>query len=100
MKSVVNAFAFSGMDEFETRQIWQNASDEDYRCGRDAAFGLDSIIGRRNVTCEPSGKSWDRIVAVCSVDGEDLGGWMVRQGYAVDDDRYKPSYWWAEALAW
>ena len=24
----------------------------------------------------------------------------VRKGYAIDDDRYETSYWWAELLAW
>ena len=90
----------SGMDAFETRQTCKDAAGKAYRCGRDAAFALDDFIGRRNVTCEPNGKSWNRVTAVCSVDGDDLGGWMVSQGHAVDDGRYKPSYWWAEVLAW
>lgn len=90
----------SGMDAFETRQTCRDARGQDYRCGRDAAFALDDFIGQRNVTCEPNGKSWNRVVAICSVGGDDLGAWLVRQGHAVDDDRYEPSYWWAELLAW
>lgn len=88
------------MDAFEVRQTFKDADGEDYRCGLDATFALDDFIGRRNVVCEPNGKHWDRIVAVCSVDDDDLGGWMVSHGHAVDDDRYEPSYWWAETLAW
>lgn len=91
---------FSGMDAFETRQRCQDADGEDYRCGREAAFAFDDFIGQRNVTCEKKGKHWERIVAICSVEGEDLGSWMVRQGHAVDDDHYEPSYWWPEVLAW
>ena len=75
----------SGMDAFETRQLCQDAVGKAYRCGRDAAFALDDFVGRRNVTCEPNGKHWDRVVAICTVDGDDLGGWMVRQGHAVDE---------------
>lgn len=89
----------SGMDAFETRQVCENADGGTYRCGRNAAFALDDFIGQRNVTCEPNGKHWDRIVAVCAVNGHDLGGWMVRQGHAVDDDRYEPSYLWSEVVA-
>ncbi len=89
----------AGMDAFETRQSCQDSDGKAYRCGRDAAFALDALIGRRNVTCEPSGKNWDRVVAVCSVNGRDLGGWMVRQGHAVNDDRYDPSYLWSEVMA-
>jgi endonuclease YncB( thermonuclease family) len=44
------------------------------------------------VTCEPNGKHWDSIVAVCFADGEDLGAWMASQGRAVDCDHFKPSY--------
>jgi endonuclease YncB( thermonuclease family) len=78
----------AGMDAFEARQTCQDAAGKDYPCGRDAAFALDDFIGRRNVNCEPKDRSWGRIVAICSVDDEDLGAWMVQQGHAVDDDRY------------
>lgn len=89
----------SGMDAFETRQIWQDDDGNNDRCGRDAAFTLDNLIGRSNVTCEPNGKHWDRVVAICSVNGTDLGRFMVRQGHAVDDHRYEPSYLCSEMLA-
>lgn len=89
----------SGMDAFESGQTCHDVVGETYRCGGAAAFALDDFIGGRNVTCDPKGQSWGRLVAVCSVDGEDLGAWMVRHGYAVDDDRYQPSYWWVETIA-
>lgn len=90
----------SGMDAFESGQTCRDAAGADYRCGAEAAFALDDFIGERNVSCVPRGRSWERVVAVCSVDGEDLGAWLVRQGHAVDDDRCQPSYWWEEAEAW
>lgn len=52
----------SGMDAFETRQTCQDTDGDAYRCDREAAFALDDFIGSRNVTCEPSGRRWERIV--------------------------------------
>src|SRR5262245_49496359 len=83
---------FAGMDAFESGQLCSDSRGERYRCGQRAAFALADWIGRRNVACLPTGKSWDRIVALCRVSGEDLGAWMVRQGWAVDDDRFEPDY--------
>ena len=54
------------------------------RCGAHASDALESWIGGRTVSCigidiDP----YDRTVAICSVGGEDVGRWLVRNGYAV-----------------
>ena len=42
------------------------------------------MIARWPVTCEDLGRGrYKRIVARCTVAGEDLGEWMVAQGWAV-----------------
>jgi endonuclease YncB( thermonuclease family) len=47
-------------------------------------FVLDVTSGRE-VSCRPTGeKSHERVVAYCSVAGEDLGLVIVRAGWAVD----------------
>lgn len=89
----------AGMDAFESRQLCLDVSGKRYRCGQRAAFALADHIRQRNVTCEPVGKSWERIVALCTLDGEDLGAWLVQQGWAVDDPRYWPAYQRQEAAA-
>lgn len=49
---------------------------------------LSLYIGPRTVLCEPRGKSYERVVARCTVGGEDLGAWTVRKGWALDYARY------------
>ena len=55
------------------------------RCGAQAANDLDAYIARRPVNCVPlSLDRYGRTVATCSVDGADLGEWLVRNGLALD----------------
>lgn len=55
-----------------------------WRCGQTAAIALDKIIARSPVTCAISGTDrYRRILASCSVRGQDIGEWMVRNGHAV-----------------
>jgi micrococcal nuclease len=57
------------------------------RCTRgDAKASLHSLIGLakgREARCEDVGKSYDRVLAFCSVGGTDLACAQVRGGYAV-----------------
>jgi endonuclease YncB( thermonuclease family) len=60
-----------------------------YRCGANAANDLDAFIARRLVPCVPmSLDQYGRTVAACEVGGVDLGGWLVRNGLALDWPRY------------
>jgi endonuclease YncB( thermonuclease family) len=53
-------------------------------CGSRAALALDFKIGARFVRCEPESVNTDRSLnAVCWLDDEDLGAWLVSQGWAV-----------------
>lgn len=66
---------------------------EPYRCGKEAAFALADKIGRRTVHCDPRDTDrYGRMVAVCSVGGLDLNGWMVREGLAVAYRKYSVAY--------
>ncbi len=68
-------------------EIGQSCRDEDgqtYRCGEQAARALAEKIGAEPVTCVELDRDRDgRIVARCTVDGSDLGEWMVLNGWAV-----------------
>lgn len=62
-----------------------------YRCGVEARDALVQFIAGRPVTCQPllnkkgrPVRNYDRIVATCSVGGEDVGAWLVLHGHAVD----------------
>lgn len=60
-----------------------------YRCGAEAANGLDQFIGGRTVACtQRDTDRYGRIVAVCRAGGEDLSAWLIRQGLAVRYERY------------
>jgi len=48
-----------------------------------AKAALSGMISGQNVQCAPTGKSYDRTVAWCSVGGRDLSCAMVANGHAV-----------------
>jgi endonuclease YncB( thermonuclease family) len=55
--------------------------------GRAATEHLRALIGERHVTCEPrSVDRYGRTVAVCHVDGRDLGADMVTDGHGPTSD--------------
>ncbi len=71
-----------GIDAPESRQLCR-LDGKPWQCGKDAANALAEKIARRPVTCEDLGRDrYKRIVARCSVAGEDMGDWM------VSHDRY------------
>ena len=79
----------SGIDAPESSQLCRGDDSLQYRCGAKAANELDEHIDGRPVSCEGVGKDqYGRVVAVCSIDGEDIGEWLVRGGLAFDWPRY------------
>lgn len=78
-----------GVDAPESRQSCERAGLT-YQCGTAAANALSNWVTERTVTCAPRGRPdrYQRIVAVCSVGGTDMGGWLVRNGHALDYVRY------------
>ena len=82
-----------GLDAPESRQSCDDATGRAYACGRMAAFALADWIGRAVVTCDPRDRDrYGRVVAVCTVRGEDMGAWLVRSGHALAFRRYSPDY--------
>ena len=62
-------------------------------CGEKAAEALAEKIGRSSVSCERRHVDrYCRIVASCTVDGDDLGAWLVRHGWAIAYRRYSLDY--------
>lgn len=81
-----------GIDAPESGQVCNIGGQEVY-CGREATAVLSDIIAGRSVTCDPrSHDRYGRLVAVCSVDGADLGKSMVGAGWAVAFRRYSTDY--------
>lgn len=89
-----------GVDAPESRQICVDAAGQDWRCGQRAALELADMIGRSTVRCEQRDRDRNgRIVAVCHKGSEDLGRWMVRDGWAVASRSYSTDYVRDEAAA-
>ncbi len=81
-----------GIDSPESRQLCF-IDGKRWQCGKDAANALADKIARRPVTCEDLGRDrYKRIIAKCSVAGEDLEKWMVTNGWAVAYRRYSLDY--------
>ena len=58
-------------------------------CGADAKRALDDYLRDRIVTCTIIRPHFPgRSFATCEVDGKDLGEWIVRQGWALDHEKY------------
>ena len=53
-----------------------------------AKAALAQMINGRTVQCQPAGRSYNRIAAWCSVNGQDLSCAMVSSGHAVRLARY------------
>jgi len=82
-----------GIDAPEGRQVCQDSMGRDYRCGQRAALALSNKIGRHTVSCvERDVDRYHRVVAVCSVAGQDVNGWMVRRGWAIAYRYYSEDY--------
>lgn len=81
-----------GIDAPESRQVCTVAG-QDYPCGGRATQHLRALVGERPVACEPRATDrYGRTVALCRVEGRDLGAAMVRDGWAVAFERYSMDY--------
>ena len=82
---------FHGVDAPESRQTCKDARGADYRCGQLAALALDDYLAASRPTrCEPSGfDRYGRTIATCyRASGEDVAGWLVSSGHALDWPQY------------
>lgn len=58
-------------------------------CGRIAAAALHDMVANRIVECRSDRRdTYGRLLARCAVDGTDLSGWLVEQGYGLAFRRY------------
>ncbi|GGC63774.1 hypothetical protein GCM10011504_47480 [Siccirubricoccus deserti] len=90
-----------GIDAPEVRQPCVTAAGHAWRCGRQAALKLAAAIGDGPVRCEPRSRDrFRRVVAVCWRSRQDLGAWMVANGWAVASHQYSLDYADAEAHAY
>lgn len=73
-----------GIDSPESAQLCHTAG-KPWRCGQQAALALSDHLGQRTVVCvERDRDRYGRIVGKCSVAGQDIGAWLVSNGWALD----------------
>jgi endonuclease YncB( thermonuclease family) len=88
-----------GIDAPENDQVCER-NGRRWRCGQEATAALRSHLGGRSVTChELDVDRFGRSVARCLVNGQDVGAWMVRNGWAVAYRRFSDAYVGVEAEA-
>jgi endonuclease YncB( thermonuclease family) len=76
------------IDAPESSQLCRNDDSLQYRCGAKAANEFDTFIARRPGCSPVRLDRYGRTVAACSIDGVDLGEWLVRNGLALDWPTY------------
>jgi endonuclease YncB( thermonuclease family) len=82
----------SGIDAPESGQR-ALGPDGEIRIGQAAAFALADKVGAQPVRCAIDGTDrYRRLLATCFLDGVDLNGWMVREGWALAFRRYSQRY--------
>jgi endonuclease YncB( thermonuclease family) len=73
-----------GIDAPEAGQLGIKEGRQ-WRCGHDCAQALAGFLGSNIVDCVPRDiDEFGRVIAQCSVNGRDVGAWMVRNGWALD----------------
>lgn len=88
-----------GIDAPESDQTCKK-NDHTYLCGKQATSALASMISFKTVTCrEKDIDRYQRVVAICSVEGTDLNRWMVAEGHAVAYQAYSIRYLFDELKA-
>jgi endonuclease YncB( thermonuclease family) len=89
-----------GIDAPETDQVCLDAQGERWTCGLAARERLSAHIAGRAVRCASRGEDrYGRMLATCSAGGENLNGWMVREGWALAYVQYSREYIGDEAAA-
>ena len=72
-----------GIDAPELRQTCEREG-RPYRCGQEARSVLLRRLSESEITCRIEGRDrYRRALATCSLDGDDIGAWLVEQGWAV-----------------
>jgi endonuclease YncB( thermonuclease family) len=87
-----------GIDAPEGPQVCQR-NGHAWRCGDDVTAALEALLDGQEIACaEVDVDRYGGTVARCTAAGQDIGAAMVRQGWALDYERYSGGHHAAEQL--
>jgi endonuclease YncB( thermonuclease family) len=82
-----------GIDAPEMIQFCLDAQGKRWPCGERARDQLKKKVASKPWTCRGSDHDvYQRLLAVCHVDGEDINQWLVRSGLALSYKQYSRKY--------
>ena len=82
-----------GIDAPESGQRCYHTNGTAWRCGQQASLAVSDMIGRRSVSCKiNSVDRYGRGLGTCYLDGIDLNGLIVSEGWALAYTRYSTRY--------
>jgi endonuclease YncB( thermonuclease family) len=82
-----------GIDAPETDQVCLDAKGALWTCGIEARDRLKAHVAGRELSCVDKGTDpYNRTLAICSLAGEDLNRWLVREGLALAYVQYSRLY--------
>jgi endonuclease YncB( thermonuclease family) len=83
----------NGIDAPESDQRCLDAHGQIWSCGLEATAQLKAYSKERAWACVLTGQDrYRRSLGTCSVEGEDVGRWLVRNGWALAFRRYSIAY--------
>lgn len=86
-----------GIDAPELTQECDNSSGGPYACGKASKAFLSEILAVSAPICETVDVDrYGRDISRCAIDGADIGGAMVRAGWAVDYTRFSDGVYLAD----
>ncbi len=84
---------FSGIDALETEQVCLDLAGKSWNCGKEATERLRALSNDREWTCDLSGQDvYGRSLGSCTVGGERVSRWLVKNGWALAFRRYSMEY--------
>ena len=82
-----------GIDAPESGQSCADKNGTTYRCGQISANQMASYVRGYTVNCNATDRDrYGRLVAACSVNGEDINKRLVREGWALAYRQYSRDY--------
>lgn len=85
-----------GVDAPDFNQTCEDKQGGVFDCGKESASALSRwLTTLQPVQCEPRGNdNAGNVIAICyTATGDDIGGWLVRNGYALDWPKYSNGFY-------